>query len=120
YSSRAFVPGRDDASPPFTTRETYLATGTILVLGTAAVYPLMRAGPEALAATSRVLIVAGLVGLFLMAVVVTLLSRTSRDSGGQGDRRDQPEPVPLRPMDDIDAELSRIIHEERTRRGSPC
>lgn len=102
--------------------------GAILILGGAAAYLLTQASPEALAATSTALIVTGLGGLLIMAVVSVRLSRTGRDSnGGYGGGGDQPpEPVPAPPMDDIDIELLRIINDERLRNiqaappGSPA
>ena len=138
--------GRRSASPssPRTTVMRYGAAGTILVLGTISAYLMMRAGPEALAATSKALIATGLAGLFLMTVVGVRRSWPGRHGGGgHGGRGNQPPgPVPAAPMDEIDAEFFRIIGGEglgniratpskrpaavpadmgvRTRRGSPC
>jgi hypothetical protein len=92
--------------------------GAILILGAAAAYLLTRAGPEALAGTSRALITIGLVGLLLMAAVVavrlSLTARGHRGGHGGGDHQ-PPAPVPARPMDDLDAELFRIIDDARLR-----
>ena len=128
-------------SRPLRTLATYGAAGTIVVLGGAAAYLLMRAGPEALAATSRALIVTGLTGLLPIALISMRLYRTSRDSGDHGGGAQPPEPGPTPPMDDVDAELFRMISDEqlrdlratpqqpaslsadvraRIRRGSPC
>ena len=94
------------------------AVGAILILGAGASYLLTRASPEALAGTSRALITTGLVGLLLMAAVVAVrLSLTA--PGHRGDRGrggDQPPaPVPAGPMDDLDAELFRILDDARLR-----
>ena len=102
--------------PPRITLVTYGAAGTILVLGTISAYLLMRAGPEALAATSKALITTGLAGLILMTVVSIRLFRTGGHGGGHGGRSNQPPgPVPAAPMDDIDAAFFRIIGDERLR-----
>jgi hypothetical protein len=94
------------------------AAGAIIVLGTGAAYLLTRASPEALAATSKVLLIIGLVGLLLMAMVVTVrLSWPGNDrGGGRGRGGDQPpESGPGPRLDDVDAEFFRIITEERLR-----
>jgi hypothetical protein len=104
-------------SRPLTTLVTNGAAAVILVLGAGAAYLLSRAGPETLAAASRVMTTTGLVGLLVMAVVAVRLSRTGRDErGGPGRRPDRsPEPTPAPTTDDLDAELFRIINEERLR-----
>jgi hypothetical protein len=104
-------------SRPHTTLVTNGAAGAILILGAGAAYLLSRAGPEALATTSRVMMTTGLAGLLVMAVVVVRLSRASRDPGG-GHRHGPdrpPETTPRPTTDDLDAELFRMINEERLR-----
>jgi hypothetical protein len=107
---RGPAPGR-----PLTTVVTNGVAGAILILGAGAAYLLTRAGPEALAVTSRALIMTGLAGLLIMALLSLRLSRAGRDAGGgRGGGGDQPPgPVPPTPMDDIDAEFFRMINDER-------
>lgn len=115
HGSRTLRRGKASQSRRLTTLMTNMVAGAILVVGAA--YFLSQAGPEALAATSSALITTGLVGLLLMAVVIVRLSRSGRGSGGghAGGGDQPPEPVPAPPMDDIDAELFRIINDERLR-----
>ncbi len=123
----AVILGRGDATPvphPTTVATNWVA-GAILVLGAGAAYLLTQAGPEALAATSRALITTGLAGLVLMAVVGVRRSRTGRESGGWrgGGGGRPPGPVPVAPMDDIDAEFLRMINDDMRAvigGGSPC
>ena len=111
-------PGR---SRPLTTLVTNAAAALIFVLGAGAAYLLSRAGPEALAATSRVMMTSALAGLLVMAVVAVRLSRTGPDERrGPGRGPDWwPEPSPGPTTDDLDAELVRLIDEERGRRPPP-
>ena len=70
--------------------------GAMLVLGGAAAYFLSRAGPEALAVTSKALVTTGLVGLLIMALVVAIrLSNHHRGGHGRGgDQPPEPGPAP--------------------------
>lgn len=95
---------------------TYGAAGTIVIRGTAAAYFLMRAGPEALAVTSAALIVTGVAGLVLLALVSVRRSQPGRDSSGHGGGDQPSEPLPTPPIGDVDAELFRIMDGERLRR----
>ena len=105
------------SSRPLMTLMTNSGAGAILVLGAGAAYLLSQAGAEALAATSRAMTTTGLVGLLLMAVVAVRLSGTNRDHGhGHGRGPDRPpEPTPAPTTDDLDAELFRMLDEERLR-----
>jgi hypothetical protein len=102
---------------PTTTLVTILPAGATLVLGGAAAYFLSRAGPEALAVTSKALVTTALVGLLIMALVAIRLSNHHRGGHGRGGEQ-PPEPGPAPPMDDFDAELFRMIDEERLRHSS--
>jgi hypothetical protein len=106
-----------EPSRPLTTLVNNGAAGAILVLGAGAAFLLTRAGPEALAAASWAMTTTGLVGLLAMAVVVVRRSGTGGDyPGGHGRGPDRPlEPAPAPTTDDLDAELYRIIEEERLR-----
>lgn len=110
---------RGDPGPrrPLTALGSDAVAGVILILGAGAAYFLTQAGPEALAATSRVLITVGFAGLLLMGVFGVRLLRTDRDAGGGpgGEGHQPPEPFPAPPMDDLDAEFLRIINDERLR-----
>jgi hypothetical protein len=74
------------------------AAGAIFVLGAGAAYLLTQASPGALAATSWAVFTTGLIGVIVMISVVAA-------------RRTIPRSAP--PMDDIDAELFRILADAR-------
>jgi hypothetical protein len=115
---RSKIPGRQSgARQPLTTLTANGTAGAILILGAGIAYFLNRASPEALAMTSTAMITTGLVGLLLMAAVAIRLSETGHDDrGGHGRGPDRPPPpTPAPTTDDLDAELFRIIDEERLR-----
>jgi hypothetical protein len=87
------------------------AAGAVLSLAAGVVTFLTRAGPEALAATWWVGITSGLVGLVVMISVVAARvgARDEPDSG----------PGSAPPMDDVDAELFRILADARLGDISP-
>jgi hypothetical protein len=103
-------------STSFTTLATFGAAGLILLLGAGAAYFLTRASPEALATTARLLVTTGLLGLVVMTFVAAVRpSRRSlpRRDGGGGPGRVVPQPIPIRPSVDPDAELFRILDDDR-------
>jgi hypothetical protein len=100
-------------SQAFTTLVTFGAAGMILLVGAGATYFLIQASPEALATTYAVLVSTGLVGLVLMTLVVAVRCSLPGRDGGGGPGRGVPQPIPLRPTVDPDAELFRILSDDR-------
>lgn len=68
---------------------------------------------EAIATTSAVLAIAGLVGMLVVTCVVALRSSRHGPAGGGGPRRGQGQPVLIRSTLDLDVELFRILDDER-------
>jgi hypothetical protein len=87
--------------------------GMVFLLGVGAAYSLALASTGALATMATVLVTIGLAGLLVVAgVVAARWSLPGRDGeGGPGGRR--PELVPIRPVGEPDAELSRILADVR-------
>ena len=81
-----------------------------LTAGAGAAYFLTQASPEALAATWWAGITTALIGLVVMIYVVA--ARPSL-SGARDDRRPESGPGSAPPMDDVDAELFRILADAR-------
>jgi hypothetical protein len=97
-----------------------ILVATSVLVGVGMSLLLLVAGPEVLAAVSRVLVGGGSLGLVVVILVVVIgaaLKRMGWGGEGRGDGGDPPGGgAPTCPGSDLDAELFALLAEEATRR----
>lgn len=110
-----------DIHPPARRWRRMQYTAITAVVGVATIgacFWIARADPETLVQLSRGLMAAGLLGLVVIGGFAISLLRVDRGRGGGGGI-DGPEPNPTPLSGDLDAELDRLIEEERRKLGIP-